>query len=406
MKRLISEQLIPGMITAEDVYNLSGQLLVPRGTALTDSMISMILSYAIHSIRIDDTAKAVDTGIEDLELPEKTPKASPVDMDFSDNVNSPASKEAPSANASDPVSKEASSTDDSSPVLKEAARQRKEELKQFKASYTQNLDSFKTSISDIVKKNSDLNISDMLQQTLSLLNPAKRTINVLDMLLHMREYDDSIYAHSVNVALTCNVLAGWLHFSEQDRILATACGLFHDVGKMTIPEDILQKPQRLNSSELSIVHMHTEKGYELLSGYQLHDSIKKSALMHHEKCDGSGYPHKLRGSQIDRFAKLVAICDIYNAMTTDRSYRKAFSPFYVIDSFESEGLQKYDTRYILVFLENVVNTYLNCRVQLNNGMEGVVVFINPGRIGKPTIQCGREFIDLSKRTDLFIEKML
>lgn len=373
MKRFISEQLTPGMTTAEDIYNLGGQLLIPRGAVLNDSMIELIHSYAIHSVRIDDSVKVEETsGITDMELPEESLS----DWEYENELE------------------------------KEAAKLREKEIEQFKASYHQNLDNFKTSISDIVTKNSDLNVNDVLQQTLSLLEQNGRTINVFDMLLHMREYDDSIYAHSINVALTCNVLAGWLRFSEQDKMLATVCGLFHDIGKIAIPEDILQKSQRLNASEMAIAQMHAEKGYQILEKYQLHNSIKKAALMHHEKCDGSGYPNKLRGSQIDRFAKLVTICDIYNAMTTDRSYRKAFSPFYVISNFESEGLQKYDTRYILVFLENVVNTYLNCPVLLNNGMEGVVVFINQGSLGKPTIRCGKDFIDLSQKTDLFIERML
>ena len=151
---------------------------------------------------------------------------------------------------------------------------------------------------------------------------------------------------------------------------------------------------------------HAEKGYHMLEEWHVNETVKLSALMHHERCDGSGYPHKLKGSQIDRFAKLVTICDIYNAMTSDRSYRKAMSPFDVIEHFEEEGLRKFDTRSILVFLENTVNTYLNCPVRLNNGTVGYVVFINRNRLGRPIIQCGTEFIDLSKRRDLHVVELL
>ena len=128
--------------------------------------------------------------------------------------------------------------------------------------------------------------------------------------------------------------------------------------------------------------------------------------MHHEFCDGSGYPRRLKAGQIDRFAKLVTICNIYDAMTSERPYRKVMSPFAVIEYFEGIGLQKFDTRPILTFLENTVNTYLNCPVRLSNGMVGYVVFINRERLGRPTVQCGSEFVDLSKHKDLSIQEML
>ena len=87
--------------------------------------------------------------------------------------------------------------------------------------------------------------------------------------------------------------------------------------------------------------------------------------MHHEKCDGSGYPFGLKGNKIDPFAKIVAIADVYDAMTAARVYRGPLCPFQVIDIFEKEGLQKYEASFILKFLQNVVNTYINNRVLLS-----------------------------------------
>ena len=128
--------------------------------------------------------------------------------------------------------------------------------------------------------------------------------------------------------------------------------------------------------------------------------------MHHEKCDGSGYPRGLQDEEIDRFAKLVNICNIYDSMTSDRPRQKAVTPFAVIEEYETRGLSKYDTRAILVFQKNTVNTYLNCPVRLTNGAVAYVVYINPGRLGRPIVQCNGEFIDLSKRTDINIAEML
>ena len=107
--------------------------------------------------------------------------------------------------------------------------------------------------------------------------------------------------------------------------------------------------------------------------------------MHHEKCDGSGYPYGLRENEIDKYAKIITIADIFDAMTSDRVYRKALCPFTVIKFFEDDGLQKYDLKFILTFLENVANSYLNHRVVLSNGMEGNVIFINQTAYSLPTI---------------------
>ena len=222
----------------------------------------------------------------------------------------------------------------------------------------------------------------------------------------MKEFDDNVYTHSINVSLLCSMLAHWLEYSEEDCQMAAACGMFHDIGKLAIPESIIQKPGPLTHEERKIAQLHAEKGYHMLSDYNVEETVKLSALMHHERCDGSGYPHKLKGAQIDRFAKLVTICDIYNAMTSERPYRKSLSPFSVIEHFESEGLRKFDTRSILLFMENTANTYLNCPVRLNNGQVGYVVFINRSRLGRPTVQIGTDFVDLSREKDLYIAELL
>ena len=119
--------------------------------------------------------------------------------------------------------------------------------------------------------------------------------------------------------------------------------------------------------------------------------------MHHEKCDGSGYPYGLSGDEIDKFSKIVTIADIFDAMTSERVYRAAMCPFSVIKYFEDDGIQKYEIRYILTFLENVSNSYLNHRVTLSNGMEGNVIFINPDNFSQPVIRTeNNEIIDLQK----------
>ena len=130
--------------------------------------------------------------------------------------------------------------------------------------------------------------------------------------------------------------------------------------------------------------------------------VKNAALMHHERCDGSGYPFGITGDKIDPYAKMVAIADVYDAMTSLRSYSKPLSPFTTIAAMEDEGLQKYETQYIMTFLKNVVNTYINNRVLLSNGQEGEIIFIHKDRLARPTVKCGNAFLDLAVQKDLDI----
>lgn len=371
MKKTIFEQLAPGMITGEDVYALNGQLLIPKGIALTENMLDLLKMHSVRMIRIDDREDAVATV-----SPED---AAYLGMHIPEFVSN---------------------------LPEETRKIRIHEIKQFKKDYQESLNYFHVAINNLVEKNTTLNVSTILNQTVALLNTGKKHASILEMLVYMKEFDNDVYAHSINVSLLCNMLAHWLELSEEECQMAAACGMFHDIGMMTIPEEMLKKTDPLTHPEREVIRAHVEKGYNILGNYSVDEIVKLSALMHHERCDGSGYPHQLKGAQIDRFAKLVTICDIYNAMTSDRPYRKALSPFSVIEHFETEGLRKFDTRSILLFMENTANTYLNCPVRLSNGKIGYVVFINRSRLGRPTVQCGTDFIDLSRQKDLHITELL
>ena len=128
--------------------------------------------------------------------------------------------------------------------------------------------------------------------------------------------------------------------------------------------------------------------------------------MHHERCDGSGYPLGLSSDKIDLFAKIVAIADVYDAMTSKRIHRGAICPFEVIELFETDGYKLYDPKYLLTFLENIVNTYMQQRVELNTGEIGEIVLINRNRFSRPMVKCGETFYDLAAMPQLSITKIL
>ncbi len=360
MSRVSTGLLVPGMVLEADVYNYNDQLILPEGLVLNDKAIEKLKYYSVVSVRIkeDDASKAQEIPEEDKNL------------SYSERLR------------------------------------KSPEFKKFKEDFDRTVVEMSRMLSDVVAKNTPLDTDKLVGDAFALLHPPGGDINVFDMVHNMRYYDDITFAHCLNVGLICNVFAGWLGMSEEEQKLATVCGILHDIGKLKIPEAIIKKPKKLTDSEFDIVKTHPIEGYKILQRYDLDEHVKSAALMHHERYDGSGYPLGLSAEQIDPYAKIVAIADVYEAMTATRHYRGSLCPFVVIEAFEEEGLQKYDTRMIMTFLENIVNTYMLNRVGLNNGKEGDIIYINKTRYSKPMVKCGNEYIDLTKTPSIKIDKLL
>lgn len=355
MATLFTSELEEGMVTLTDTYSNSGKLIVPKDTVLTKSIIQMLSGNDVVFVDISDIVEPIVESQEN---------------DLSSALDTEKIKEKP-------------------------------QYKKFVHRYEKSISEMGNHLNDIVYKNAPIDVDMMLQNTMTTMKALNDSpLSIFTMLSTMKNYDDLTFNHSLNVALICNIFADWLNLSEDDKKLITACGLFHDVGKLLIPDAILKKPGRLTKDEFDIIKTHPVKGYQLLQKNKLDPHIQYAALMHHEKCDGSGYPIGLKGNQIDWCAQIVTIADIYEAMTAKRVYRGPISPFKVINMFEEDGLKKYNPKYLLTFLEHVVNSYMNCKVRLSNGEEGDIVFINKVRLSKPMVKTKNNFIDLSKQTDI------
>lgn len=361
MKRVMTSELLPGMILAENVYTYNNdQLILPKGFTLNDKAIAKLEFYSTINVLVED------------EL-------------------------APDAEFRNP--------DEDSLSYAQRLRQT-QEFKLFKADFENASSEFANAINDVVKNNNPLDVNQLAAPIFSLIESGHGPSNIFDMLHSLRQYDDATYVHCINVALISNIIGQWMKMSDSDVQLLTQAGLLHDVGKLLIPGNIISKPAKLTASEYSLVQTHPQEGYKILKNLDLNQHVKNAALMHHERCDGSGYPLHLTASQIDPFAKIVAIADVYDAMTSARVYRGPLCPFVAISLFESEGLQKYDADTIMTFLVNIVNTYLLNRVKLSNGLEGDIVFINRDHLSKPTIRVGDRYIDLSITPDLYITEII
>jgi putative nucleotidyltransferase with HDIG domain len=361
MKRVVTKKLTPGMVLANDVYTHDSNIkLMDKGTILEDKDIARLAFYSIIDVLVEE--ERVRPLYEEL-------------------------------------------FDESAPSYSERLRQ-SDEFKAFKADFEECAAKFEHEIKNIINHDSTFNIDNMVAPIYELLKKGRSSTNIFEMLNNLRTYDDATYTHCINVALITNIMGQWLKWDEDEIAIATQAGLFHDIGKLMIPDSIITKPGKLTSDEYSIVQTHPQRGYDILQPINVSSHVKNAALMHHEKCDGTGYPQKLKGPQIDRFAKAVAIADVYDAMTSARHYRGPLCPFIAISMLEEEGLQKYDPEIIMVFLQNIVNTYLLNRVKLNTGEVGEIIFINKSHLSKPTIKVGDDYIDLSKLTGVYIQEIL
>lgn len=359
MKQVTLDQLVPGMVISEDVLDYNNNCIVPAGVILTEPVISRLSAYSIFSVNIEDTTMQ--------ELFTKT------------NMNNTTFSKDDYANL----------------------------ISLFQQDWSRVVYKLRDNCLQAVNKHVAPNINDITESAYQLVaSDAYSGLNIFEMLLYTQWHEDSIFSHSLNVSLIAHTLADWLNWNESDKKLAISCGLFHDIGKLLVPAGILEKPDRLTIAEFDIIKTHTTEGYHLLNHFDINPHIKAAALMHHEKCDGKGYPYGVSREDIDPFAKLITISDIYEAMTSTRVYRDAMCPFDVINNFEKEGIEKYEPEYIMTFLENAANAYMNHKVSLSNGMEGTVVFINHCNFSKPTVQLNNEFWDLSKNSNIFIETIL
>lgn len=373
MGYVYTKNLTPGMVTAADVYNFDDQLIIPANTVLDDTLISRMAYYSIQRINIKEEDPIIakpETEIEVETKPESETEVKPEQNSYSAKIVS-------------------------SP-----------NFKNFKQNFTENVDILQQSMQEILENDEPFEEKKLLDKTSNLVNPKATTIEVFDMIHNMRQYDDSTYAHSINVSLICRIMAKWLKFSEEETNTLALCGLLHDIGKLSIPTSIINKPGKLTPEEYEIIKTHTTKGYEALKKLHLDERVANCALMHHERCDGSGYPNGLRGTETEAFAKIIAIADVYEAMTAMRIYRDSQCPFKVISIFEEEGLQKYEPLYILTFLERIASSYMNNTVLLSDDRIGEIILINPKTLAKPVIRIGEEYIDLSKETDLYITKLV
>jgi putative nucleotidyltransferase with HDIG domain len=200
------------------------------------------------------------------------------------------------------------------------------------------------------------------------------TVGALDYLQEIRYHSEHTFQHSLNVAVIAGVLGKWCGYQGIELKNLILAGLLHDIGKVVIPLNILDKPGCLSPAEFAIIKQHTREGYQLVkTSQQISQDVKLNILHHHERMDGSGYPFGLAGDEINEGAKVIAIADIYEAMTSDRVYRSRMTPFEALNIIADQMFVGLKPDLCLTFFDNMRNYLTGSSVALSNGQEAKVV---------------------------------
>ena len=217
--------------------------------------------------------------------------------------------------------------------------------------------------------------------------------------------------HSIHVSILAGLMGKWLRMPRAQRQKLIISGLIHDVGKLRISNDILNKAGRLTSTELKLVRRHAELGYEMLRYGQLREEtdILMGVLQHHERNDGSGYPHGIKAAEINDFGRILAIADIYDAMAANRVYAKKKNPFEVFGVLSDDIMNgRLDTEYGVLFIRKICHALNGSWLKLSNGKRAKIVYIDDSRMSAlPVVQTpDGEFLDLNNTSGVKITALL
>ncbi len=235
-----------------------------------------------------------------------------------------------------------------------------------------------------------------------IASSVSRNESALISLVRLKTKDDYTYMHSVAVCALMIALAKELNLNETETKQAGMAGLLHDVGKAGIPLEVLNKPGALTDDEFTLVKLHPERGHAMLMQANiLDDVVLDVCLHHHEKVNGSGYPHKLAANQISLFAKMGAVCDVYDAVTSNRPYKAGWEPGVSLHRMAQwEG--HFDDTVFKAFVRSIGIYPIGSMVKLKSGRLAVVVDQNEKSLLTPLVKV---FFSTKSKTRIPVETL-
>jgi HD-GYP domain-containing protein (c-di-GMP phosphodiesterase class II) len=262
-------------------------------------------------------------------------------------------------------------------------------------------------IFDIVAKTGVVPVEEIKNDIMPAIRQAAEIPHIYHLFYELKAKDEYTYRHTVCVGIIATLIGKWLNLSQEELLDLSLGATLHDIGKARVPADILNKPGRLTQEEYREMKRHTVYGYRLLQDIpEINERVALIALQHHEREDGRGYPFSLPSEKIDKLAKIVAIADVYHAMSSSRVYHQA-EPFHiVISQMQNDVFGKFDPQIMLVFLYRIMDSLVGRRVLLSSGEEGTILMVDPYEPLKALINTGDTLIDLRLNRGLRISRVL
>jgi HD-GYP domain-containing protein (c-di-GMP phosphodiesterase class II) len=258
-----------------------------------------------------------------------------------------------------------------------------------------------------IQSNNEIPVEEFKKTIVPTIQQISSTPNIFRIFEAIKAKDNYTHQHNIGVSVLATLIGKWLKFSEADLASLSLAGILHDVGKVKIPLDLLHKEDKLTEDEYKIVKQHTTLGYKLLSNTPgISHQAAIVSLQHHEREDGSGYPLGLSGDKIDFFSKIVAVADIFHAMSSKRPYKEPLPFDSIINQMKQGIFGELEPQIVSVFLRNITRKMVGTQVVLMDGRLGEIVYINPHDDLKPVIMVNNIFIDLSKERHLHIREIV
>lgn len=356
-KQLLLKDLKPGMVLTQPLISRQGSLVMEAGTLLTEFILGSLQNPAYMNGILPE-----DVGFDNMKL----------------NVFVSEQHGALSMEDVSQVGTEASGEDDELP------NPNKERLLDpyYVALYDNVMKMLGKLLSpQSVSKGLDLDAIGLLiadRQLEQLCDGARAVAQIHNM----NREGSYLLHHSLHVAILAGLMGRWLHWPREYRERLVLAGLLHDVGKLKISDDIMNKPGKLTSAEMDIVRRHSAYSAEILAkcGLSGEADIMAGVLQHHERGDGSGYPSGIKKEIISPFGKILAILDIYDAMAANRAYAHKVSPFEIFDRLNSDMMEdKIDAEYGVLFVKKICHALTGSWLRLTNGEKAKIVYIDQSR---------------------------
>ncbi|MDO7908482.1 HD-GYP domain-containing protein [Paenibacillus sp. JX-17] len=341
----------PGDILQSDTYNSFGLLILGKGTELKPDDLAKFLQHGIDYID-------VDTGMES--------------------------------------SSSGSDLDDDAFLIESYSRVKPLFLEAFDTFEAMFVEAAQTGVFDEY-----IVTAAMMPLTTELNNHR----DVVSLLLLLDKRDEYTYKHSLQVGVLSYYIALWMGYSQEEAYVIGKAGYMHDIGKSMIPPAILNKPGKLTPDEYEEMKRHAQLGYDIILNSTNDEISALVALQHHEREDGKGYPHGLVKEQIHPYARIVAVADVYSAMSSNRVYQNKQELLSVLRELYQLSFGQLNAEVTQAFIRHMLPNFIGKRVLLTNGESGVIIHNNAIDYFRPLVQTERGFVDLASERSLAIDEI-